>query len=322
MSRQPLRWGILGTGKIAEKFAAQLVQAPSAKLAAVGSRSPDQARAFAARHGCPEHGSYEAVLSQVGVDAVYLSLPNLLHHRWTLEALQAGKHVLCEKPLAVNVEQAEEMFAVARRSERMLVEAFMYRCHGAVREVIATVRPGGIGEVRVIRTNFTFNRAASRDDVRYRPELAGGSLMDVGCYCINFARAITAQEPAGMHAVAHLHELGVDDYAAGVLGFPSGAVCSFTCGMTVENDRTTFIGGSEGRIAIEDPWFCNGEFTVIRGDERDTITVPEALPPYALEAEMFARVVRGEEGPWITPEDSLGNIRVLEMLRRQVGLPY
>jgi D-xylose 1-dehydrogenase (NADP+, D-xylono-1,5-lactone-forming) len=321
MSREPLRWAILGTGNIAEKFAAQLPQSGSV-LAAVGSRAPDQARAFAERHGCAAHGDYESVLSRVDVDAVYISLPNSLHHRWTLEALEAGKHVLCEKPLAVRVEEAEAMFAAARRAGRVLVEAFMYRCHGAVRRLIETARSGQIGDVRIIRTHFTFNRPAARDDVRYQAELAGGSLMDVGCYCINLARAITAEEPAKMHALAHLHDLGVDDYAAGVLGFPGGAVCSFTCGMTVENDRTAYIGGSEGWLAMEDPWFASGEFTLVRGGEPAAINISETLPPYALEAEMFARVVRGEAPPWITPEDTLGNLRVLETLRRQVGLPY
>lgn len=186
---EPLRWGILGAGKIARKFAGQLPQSSRARLAAVGSRRGDSAAQFAGRFGGRPHGSYADLLADETVEAVYVSLPNGLHHEWTVRALEAGKHVLCEKPIASNAAQAETMFDAAERAGRVLVEAFMYRCHPAIDALIETVRRGEIGQVRLIRSHFTFHRPVDADDARYRADLAGGAMMDVGCYCLHFARA-------------------------------------------------------------------------------------------------------------------------------------
>ncbi len=250
-------------------------------------------------------------------DAVYISLPNSLHHRWTLSALEAGKHVLCEKPLAGSRREAEEMFAAAERHGRVLVEAFMYRTHPAVKRVIQLVHEGAIGEIKLIRTHFTFNREARADDCRYQADLAGGSLMDVGCYCINLARALTGREPDAMEAITHRHSLGVDDYAAGMLKF-GDVLCVFTCGMTVENDRTTYVGGSSGYLEIDTPWFADGNITVVQGGDspsRDQIIEPATQGLYALEADAFAGCVLDGDAPWITREDTLGNLTVLDQLR-------
>ena len=190
-----LNWGIIGTGFIAEKFAGELPQTPGAGLAAVGSRTLESAERFCSEFGGRPLGSYDELLAEPGLEAVYISLPNHLHHEWTLKALAAGKHVLCEKPIASNAAEAEEMFAAAEAAGLVLIEAFMYRCQPAVREFISRVRNGAVGEVRIIRTNFTFNRPASETDPRYHADMAGGSLMDVGCYCINLARALTGSEP-------------------------------------------------------------------------------------------------------------------------------
>ncbi|NQT14415.1 MAG: Gfo/Idh/MocA family oxidoreductase [Planctomycetes bacterium] len=318
----PLGWGILGTGNIARKFAAQLPESSQAKLVAAGSRSADSAGRFVEEFAGKACAGYDRLLADPDVEAVYVSLPNALHREWTIRALEAGKHVLCEKPLAVTAAEAEEMFAAAERCERVLVEAFMYRCHPAVVRLIETVRSGGIGQLKLIRTHFTFNRPEPADDVRYQPQLAGGSLMDVGCYCINLARALAGGEPTAVHAACHLHPSGVDDYAAGTLDFDGRLLAAFTCGMTVEADRTTYACGSEGYIAIDTPWFSDGTFTLVRNDERETIRAEAAIAPYALEAEAFARAVRDGAAPWITKTDTLGNLRVLDALRRQIGLPF
>ncbi len=319
---QPLRWGILGTGRIARKFAGELPQTDRAELVGAGSRSADPARRFVEEFGGTPHAAYEQLLADPSVEAVYNSLPNALHHEWTIRALEAGKHVLCEKPMAVTVAEAEEMFDAAERHGRLLVEAFMYRCHPAVEELIQTVRRGAIGELKLIRTHFTFNRPEPVDDVRYQPDLAGGSLMDIGCYCVNLARAIAGKEPTAMHALAHLHPSGVDDYAAGMLDFGGHVLSAFTCGMTVDADRTTYAGGSEGYVVIDTPWFSDGTFTLVRGDQRETIRAEAPRDPYALEAEAFAAAACGEAEPWISQADTLGNVRVLAELRRQVGLPF
>jgi D-xylose 1-dehydrogenase (NADP+, D-xylono-1,5-lactone-forming) len=317
----PFHWGILGTGVIARKFADQLRHTENGRLVAVGSRSEESARCFAAEFGGRGVGAYEAVLADNGVEAVYNALPNHLHLEWTLKALAAGKHVLCEKPFALNASQAEEMFAAADRAGRVLVEAFMYRCKPVIQRFLQTVREGAIGDVRLIRSNFTFCRPVLATDARYEPRQGGGSLMDVGAYCINFCRAIAGAEPVGLQAMAHLHERGVDDYAAGVLRFPGDILATFTSGMTVESDRTTFVGGTRGWLAIDFPWQTAESFVLVRGEAKETITEPMPKPIYALEADAFAAVVREGHTPWTTREDTLGNMRVLDALRRQIGLP-
>ncbi|MHC4405991.1 MAG: Gfo/Idh/MocA family protein [Planctomycetota bacterium] len=316
-----LRWGILGTGTIARKFAEQLASCRRSELAAVGSRSADSAGRFACELGGTAHGGYDRLLADPSVEAVYVSLPNARHCEWTIRALEAGKHVLCEKPMAVTAAEAEEMFEAADRAGRLLVEAFMYRCHPAVQRLIQMVHDGAVGRAKLIRTNFTSPRALSADDIRYQPDLAGGALMDVGCYCINFARALAGREPTAVHAVGHRHATGVDDYAAGTLDFGGELFCTFTCGMTTVADRTTYVGGSEGYVAIDTPWFTDGTFTLVKGDRRETIRSEAPLELYALEADAFAAAVDGAN-PWIAKADTLGNLRVLEELRKQVGLSF
>ncbi len=317
---EPLRWGILGTGQIARKFATQLGQTQRGLLAAVGSRTFESAQGFAREFGGAVHATYDALLDDKEVEAVYVSLPNSLHAKWSIKAMEAGKHVLCEKPMASNVAEAQRMFDVARQRKRLLVEAFMYRAHPAIAELIRSVRAGLIGDVKLIRSHFTFNREDTDDDARYKPGMAGGSLMDVGCYCINLARALAGSEPTAMHAVAHRHATGVDDYAAGCLDFNGQTLATFTCGMTVEADRTTYVGGSTGYIEIDTPWFCNGRYTIVteNGDVRRTVRLENSKGLYALEAEAFADAVDGAE-PWISPDDTLGNMRVLDALREQLG---
>ncbi|MCB1232084.1 MAG: Gfo/Idh/MocA family oxidoreductase [Verrucomicrobiae bacterium] len=317
-----LHWGILGTGMIATKFATDLPFSGTGLLEATASRHASSAQAFAQKFGGRAIAGYEALLNDPAIDAVYLSLPNGLHHRWTMKALEAGKHVLCEKPIARNATEAAEMFAYAEHQKLVLVEAFMYRAHPTIQRLIRLVRTGGIGDLRLMRTNFTFSRAASPDDARYDPEQAGGSLMDVGCYCVNFARALAGSEPISAQAVAHKHPLGVDDYAAGTLTFPNGFLATFTCGMTVASDPGTYIAGTEGQIAIDAFWFGKDGFALKRTDgtieKYETI---DAEPIYAIEADAFAGAVRGDRAPWISKDDTLNNMRVLDALRESAGIP-
>ena len=318
----PLRWGILGTGSIAGKFAAELHHTPRAVVAACGSRSETTACRFAGEHGGTAHAGYQALLDDAGVDAVYVSLPNAMHCEWTIRAIESGKHVLCEKPMASTAAEAERMFDAALSNGKLLVEAFMYRCHPAIDEVIRLVHRGEIGQLKLIRSHFTFNRPVSPHDARYDVRMAGGSLMDVGCYCVNFSRALAGCEPDAVQAAGHLHTSGVDDYAAGVLEFPGDVLASFTCGMTVDSDRTTYICGSKGYIAIDSPWFCSGEFTIGTLDERRTIAVESGMPAYALEADRFAAAVDDGAEPFVAEADTLGNMRVLDELRSLIGVPY
>lgn len=316
-----LNWGIIGTGFIADKFAGQLPEAPGAGLVAVGSRALESAESFCSVHGGKPLGSYAELLGEPEVEAVYISLPNHLHHEWTLRAIEAGKHVLCEKPLASNATEAEEMFDAAEAAGLVLVEAFMYRCQPAVKEFIQRVRDGVVGEVRIIRTNFTFNRPASDSDPRYHVDMAGGSIMDVGCYCVNLARALADAEPTSCQISAHLHPSGVDDYAVGSLAFGDELLSSFTCGMRVDSDHTTYVCGSRGHLSIDFPWLGSGSFTLFTDEGPEKTTIEAPMSHYALEAAAFSEAVSGEAPPWITREDSLGNMRVLDDLRKQAGIP-
>ena len=288
----------MGTGGIAKKFTTQLAESKRGKLVAVGSRSGESAQRFADQFPCKTWASYEALLEDPEVDAIYISLPNSLHHAWSIKALQAGKHVLCEKPISVNAAEAEEMFDVAAQCGRVLVEAFMYRCQPVVQEILRKVHDGCLGELRIIRTHFTFERPANAADVRYQPALAGGALMDVGSYCINFSRALVGSEPVSAHAVQHKHETGVDDYTVGTLEFANGTLCIFSCGMALQADRTTFLAGSEGHLAVELPWLSTGDYRITRSGETEHFQVPPPQPVYALEADAFAAIVLDNAEPF------------------------
>ncbi len=319
-SSQTLKWGILGTGMIAGRFAADLPLSRSGRLAAVASRSTDSATAFTKQHGGEAVTGYETLLARPDIDAVYISLPNALHHEWTLAALDAGKHVLCEKPMALSESDAREMFDRAGTAGRVLIEAFMYRAHPQTKLIHETIAKGAIGEIRLIRTNFTFSREASRDDARFQAGPGGGSLMDVGCYCVDFTRTLLGVEPDRVQCLAHRHEFGVDDYAAGLLGFPNGALATFTCGMTVLSDQTAHIAGTEGRIEVTRFWQGKEGFSLISPTGIvEHFEVKEERPIYAVEADAFADVVAGGSN-WNTPENTLGNLRVLEELRRSCGI--
>lgn len=317
MEPEFIRWGILGTGRIAGKFAAELPFSRTGRLVATASRTMESAAAFAARHGGDPIAGYDALLAREDIDAIYLSLPNILHREWSIAALEAGKAVLCEKPMALDVAEAEEMFACAKRKGGLLIEAFMYRAHPQTRKLFDLVASGAIGEIRLIRSNFTFSREASPDDARFQAGPGGGSLMDVGCYCVDFNRTLLGAEPDRVECIAHRHEFGVDDYAAGLLGFPGGELATFTCGMTVVSDQTAHIAGTEGRIEITRFWQGKEGFSLISpGGAVERFEVEESRPIYAVEADAFAGVMRGGAN-WNPPENTLANLRVLEKLRNE-----
>jgi D-xylose 1-dehydrogenase (NADP+, D-xylono-1,5-lactone-forming) len=332
-----LRWGILGTGNIARQFAAGVQASRRGELAAVGSRSIESAQHFAAEFNIATAcESYDRLIAQPMVDAVYVSLPNSLHHEWTLAALRAGKHVLCEKPLATNATQAEEMFDQAAISKRVLVEAFMYRSHPLTLAVAESVARGEIGELRLIRTSFCFCTKKIDGNVRFSSDLAGGGLMDVGCYCINFSRFFGRCEPAQVHAVGRLHSSGVDEIAAGTLLFPNNIVASFTCGLSVHADNTAYLCGSEGFIEIPIPWkppadssvYVMSHSTPPKMDTpssglapgRQVRRVPVEGELYGIEADDFAAAVLDGQTPRLNRVDSVGNMRILDEMRRQIGV--
>jgi predicted dehydrogenase len=249
-----LRWGIIGTGMIADIFAASLTQARHSTLVSVASRQSERAQRFATKHRVPSHhGSYAALYADPGVDAVYIATPHPHHHADTLAALRAGKHVLVEKPFAVTLAQAQEMADVAKSTGRVLLEAFMYRVHPQSQRLEALLLANAIGSVRVIRSCFTFGLSDS-PNVRLDPALYGGALWDVGCYCINASRWIAGEEPVHVSAEAWIErKSGVDAHTAAVLRFPSGITAHFDVGIRASGSSYLEILGDAWRIYVPSP---------------------------------------------------------------------
>jgi predicted dehydrogenase len=329
-------WGIVGTGNIARQFCSGVKECKRGWLAGVGSRSIDSAREFAGRFGVGKfYGSYDEVIEDPAVEAVYISLPNSMHREWTIAALAAGKHVLCEKPIAANEAEAREMFAAAKRAGNILVEAFMYRAHPQTREVMEKVRGGAIGEVKLIRTSFCYRTNKMAGNIRWEAGLAGGALMDVGCYCINFSQMVAGGEAVSNHAHGKRHEGGVDEMVAGSMQFGSGVLASFTCGMRVQADNTAYICGTEGYVEIPWPWKPQkvGAKYWVKGSAPPRQDGGKVAPPpvaefvvdagmdlYGIEADAFAEVVLEGKAPFVSEGETIGTMRVLDEMRRQVGV--
>lgn len=336
---RPLRWGILGTGNIARQFAEAMPTARHGTVTAVGSRNAATAHAFATAYKIPEAlKSYEELIRSTNVDAIYLSLPNSMHAEWTIAALRAGKHVLCEKPLARDANEAKNMFDEARRAGRLVMEAFMYRCHPQTRAVVDAVRSGAIGKVRLIRTSFCYRTRVIDGNIRFSRELAGGAMMDIGCYCVNFSRLIAGTEPTRIYAIGKLHETKVDVSASGVMDFPGGIQATFACGMDIQANNAASICGTEGYIEIPVPWkppvrdaiWILGHSTPPRQDTGDSKAVPPLetykttadVALYALEADQFALAVSNGAPLPVTEADTMGNMRALDSIRAQIGVQF
>ncbi len=332
-----LRWGILGCGNISQQFCTGIRDRPGHSLVVAGSRSIDKAEQFARTHGVARVvGSYDALIHDPAINAVYLALPNSMHHEWSLKALRAGKHVLCEKPIATDAAQAQEMFDVAAKQGLHLVEAFMYRSHPQTRAVLEDIARGEIGDVRVIRTSFCIYAFRIDGNIRFDRTLAGGALMDVGCYCVNFSRLIARSEPERIVAMSRLHESGVDEVTQVSLHFPNNILATFTCALRVQADNKAEICGTGGYMRIGWPWKPQQTASYSLGfniPPRQDVTAPPPKQPmtrnvtadrplYLLEADDFAATVFDSAPPAIAREDSIGNMRVLDEIRRQIGLQF
>ncbi len=332
-----LRLGILGTGNIARQVASSAPHAERVQIAAIGSRDPAAARTFAHTYAPAAHsGTYEEVLDNPSVDAVYVSLPNSLHFEWTIQALAAGKHVLCEKPLTPTMQEAEQLFAAARAANKCLIEAFMYRSHPQTQAVLAAISRGDIGPLRHIRTSFCYLTRKIAGNVRFESDLAGGALLDIGCYCVDLSCLLAGSAPTSVQAVGRIHPAGVDEQVSAVLKFPGQITATFTCGMTLQADNTATISGEEGYIEIPVPWkpptpatwilahstppkMDSVNATAGAAPPRQAFTIAEPKPLYALELDDFARAVLGEIAPAMPPEHTLRNLAVIDAIRRQIA---
>ena len=311
--------GILSTARINEQILRAAGISASVRVVAVASRDAARARAYASAHGVERaHASYDALLADPEVDAVYVSLPNSLHVEWSVRALEAGKHVLCEKPLSGRAAAVERAFDAADRAQRLLAEAFMYRHHPQTSRVKQLVAGGAIGRLRAIRAVFSFDLLRSRGtgDVRLRPDLDGGALMDVGCYCVSGARLL-AGEPERACGERVSGETGVDVDFHGTLRFTGDVVAQFHASFALPLRQELEAVGDEGSLLVQAPWRVDygGDVLLRRGADSERVHVEQA-DAYRLQLENFAAAIRGEAAPLLGRDDAVGQARSLEALSR------
>ncbi len=309
----PLRIALLSSARINAALAGGAREVDEVEVVAIGSRDRARAEAQAAELGVPRAlGSYEAVLEDPDIDAVYVSLPNSLHVPWALRALEAGKHVLCEKPLTRHPEAAERAFDAARAAGRVLMEAFMWRHHPQTRR-LSELAATEIGELRAVRAVFSFplDRAG---DVRLSADLEGGALMDVGCYCVSGMRLL-AGEPERVSAEQVVGGDGVDVRMAGTLRFPNDVLGHFDCGMDLPGRTGLEVVGAEGSLVLDDPWFGKAPRIAVRRLDGGVEDVEiEAANPYAWQLRDLAAAAAGEREPLLGRADAVGQARTIAAL--------
>ncbi|MUT67547.1 Gfo/Idh/MocA family protein [Paenibacillus sp. NEAU-GSW1] len=312
-----LRWGIMSSAWIAiHKVIPGIQQSELGEVTAIASRGIAKAEEAAANLGIAKaYGSYEELLADADIDAVYIPLPNHMHKEWTIKAAEAGKHVLCEKPIALTAAEAQEMIDACRKAGVVLAEAFMYRHHPRYTRIQEIIASGEIGELRAISGAFTFNNAADANNVRYKAEWGGGSLYDVGCYPISAARLLLGQEPvaATMHAFFSEQHDNVDMMSSGILEFPGNIALTFDCGMWAAERNRLEVLGTEGRIELPNA-FAPGENDqfIVYAKDGERVEGPFDLNTYSLQADRFAKVVRGEAEPAVGEDDPRAGMIVLE----------
>ena len=313
MSPAKVRWGFLSTARINRRLLAAAEKTDGAEVVAVASRDSDRAEAYAVEHGISRsHGSYEALLEDSEVDAVYISLPNSLHVEWSVRALAAGKHVLCEKPLTRSPEETEYAFEAADRAGRILMEAFMWRHSPQTAKLVQLVEGGVIGELQLVRATFSFPLEGRRN-IRLDPDLGGGALMDVGAYCVSAARLL-AGEPERVYGEQVIGDSGVDVLFTGMLRFPRGVLAEIDAGMYLPRRDGLEAVGTEGSLVISDPWLAQRLVLHLRrGESREEIALPPA-DPYRLELENMCAAISGGAKPLLGREDAVGQARALDAL--------
>ncbi|MEI6351318.1 MAG: Gfo/Idh/MocA family oxidoreductase [Verrucomicrobiota bacterium] len=330
------KWGIIGTGRIARKFADGLRQSRTGELVAVGSRSQDSANQFTKKFPATAYGSYEALLADPAIEVVYVCTPHPMHAEWVIKAAEAGKHVLCEKPLAVGYSDALAMIEAARRNDVFLMEAFMYRCHPQTARVVQLIRDQVIGEVKFIRANFSFSIPFNPESRLLDPKLGGGGILDVGCYCVSMARLIAGaacgkpfENPIETVGVGHLGPTGVDEYAIASLKFPGGVLAQVAAGVQLSLENNVRIVGSEGSILVPAPWIVNGlapgfsKILVFKDNIPEEIVIEADRSIYAMEADHVAEHIPDRQAPAMSWDDSLGNMKTLDAWRYALDeIPY
>jgi predicted dehydrogenase/aryl-alcohol dehydrogenase-like predicted oxidoreductase len=335
-----IRWGIIGPGTIARAFSGAIRRCEGAELVAIATRDPRRPGLTEAFPGARILAGYQAILDDPEVDAVYIATPHPGHAEWVIKATEAGKHVLCEKPIAVSAAEAEAMIHAARKAGTFLGEAFMYRHHPMTRKIVELVSSGAIGEVRMIRSSIGFKmRSADPAHRLLANDQAGGAILDVGCYPVSVTRLIAGAatgkpfvEPDKVAGVAHLGETGVDEWAAAVLRYPGDIVAEVSAAVMVQLDDMLRVHGSDGWLEVKTFWFASGkeggkaDIVVHRGGKTETVVVEEPRWLYTFEIEAASVAIRAGrqefDPPGMTWADSLGNMKVLDRWRASIGLEF
>jgi predicted dehydrogenase/diketogulonate reductase-like aldo/keto reductase len=333
-------WGILGTGAIARTFAQGLAKSRTGKLVAAGSRQTATAEKFAQEFGgITAHGSYEALLADPAVQAVYISTPHPSHAEWCVKAARAKKHILCEKPLAMNHAEAMVVAEAVRKHGVFLMEAFMYRCHPQTARLLELVRSGAIGQVGVIEATFSFKADFNPEGRLFKNDLGGGGILDVGCYTTSISRLVAGAaqgrpflNPLKITGAARLHPAaGTDLYAVAVAEFPGGILAQHATGVGLNQDSGLRVFGSEGSLHLPNPFIPSREggstsifLTRAGAKQPEEIVIETKDHLYALEADAVAdALAQGrKESPYVTVEDTLGNMQALDAWRQSAGLVY
>ena len=333
MTDQKLRWGILSTAKIGiQTVIPALQKSGNGLVAAIASRDARAAQQAAQSLGIPNSfGSYEALLESPDIDAVYNPLPNSMHMEWSIRAAECGKHILCEKPFALNTTEVDAMIAAAKQHRVLLMEAFMYRFHPQFARVKKLMASGTIGSLQVIRSAFGF-RLDDYANIRLNRALGGGAVMDVGCYCVNVSRLIAGAEPIQVQASTVIGQSQVDETLAAILRFPDNVIAHFDSSFRTDYREWVLIQGSEGRLELERPFRSHaaggeGKITLHRKDDTEEVFTTGPVNQYQLMAEHFADAVLNGKPLQYPPELDRGNMRVIDALyesartQRAIDLP-
>ena len=310
---KPVKWGIISTADINRKVIPGAHASDKVELVAVASRDQARADEYARQWEIPRaFGAYDDLLADPEIEAVYISLPNTLHCDWSIRALEAGKHVLCEKPLSRHPDEVIAAFDAAERTGLHLSEAFMYRHNPQTKRLTELVAQGAIGELRLVRSVFSYS-LYDHDNIRLRTDVEGGALMDVGCYNVSGSRLLGG-EPRRAFGEAWFGPSGTDWVFAGTLRFPGDVLASFHCGTALPNQDELEVIGSEGSLFLDDPWHCNSPTIELRRDDAVERIELEREDSYRLELENVSDAIRGEGELLLARDDALGQARTLAAL--------
>ena len=315
-----IKWGVLGNATIARKCVIPAISKSSNGIVhALASQHPQNAESLADEHNITHlYPRYESVLEDEHVDAVYIPLPNHLHKKWTISALNAGKHVLCEKPLACNADEVMEMANVASKNGRHLMEALMYRFHPRSLHIRQMIRNGEIGSLRFVRVSFCFH-IGEKNNIRLKKKMGGGALLDVGCYGVSVARWLMGENPEKVQATSHYNSAGIDIHTAGILHFRNGGLATVEASFVSSLQQTYTVVGEEGSIELPHnafiPWEKDAEF--LYRNKNDEVGQREIIPgadEYRLMVEHFTDSIIHGTSPSVSIRDSIRNMRVLDAL--------